>query len=57
MGPNFKLIKKLKADLASQFKITDLSPITYYLRIKVTYIDISITVTQTVYINQFLASH
>ena len=57
VGPDLKLIEKLKADLASRFKMTDLGPTAHYLGMEVTRTDTSITVTQTVYIDQLLASH
>lgn len=57
VGPNLKLIEKLKADLASRFKMTDLGPIAHYLGVEDTRTDTSITVTQTVYIDQLLAGH
>lgn len=56
-GLDLKLIEKLKADLASQFKMTDLGPTAYYLEMEVRRTDDSITVTQMVYIDQLLASY
>ena len=57
MGPDLKIIEKLKPDLASWFKMTDLGPTAHYLEMKVTRIDTSITIIQTVYMNQLLAGH
>lgn len=57
MGSNLELIKKLKTDLASRFRMTDLDPTVHYLGMEITYIDNSILVTRMVEINQFLASH
>ncbi len=44
----------LKADLASWSKMTDLGPIAHYLGMEVTSTNTSITVIQTVYIDQLL---
>lgn len=57
VGPDLKIIEKLKADLASRFKMTDLGPTAHYLGMEVTRTDTSITITQTVYIDQLLAGH
>lgn len=57
LGPDLNRIQKLKADLASRFKMTDLGPTAHYLGMEVTRTNDSIIVTQTVYIDQLLASH
>lgn len=57
MELDLKLIQKLQANLVSQFKITDLGLIAYYLEMEVIYINILITVTQIIYISKLLASH
>lgn len=57
VGPDLDHIQKLKGDLASRFKMTDLGPTAHYLGMEVTRTNDSIIVTQTVYINQLLASH
>lgn len=57
VGPKLSLIKKLKAQLASKFKTTDLGPTAYYLGMEVFQKDDAIIVTQTVYIDQLLDTH
>lgn len=54
---NLSLIKKLKAELASKFKTTDLGPTAHYLGMEVSREDDTITVMQTVYIDQLLDLH
>ena len=57
VGPDLSLINKLKAQLALKFKTTDLGSIAHYLEMEVSRDDDTITVTQTVYINQLLETH
>lgn len=57
VGPDLSLIVWLKKELVTKFKITDLGPTSHYLGIEVLRKEDTITVTQTVYINQFLAAH
>lgn len=56
-GLDLQLINRLKTDLASRFKMTDLGPTSHYLGMEVMKKDNTITVTQTVYIDQLLAAH
>ena len=57
VGPNLSLINELKAQLALKFKTTDLGPTAHYLGMEVSRDDDTITVTQTVYIDQLLETH
>lgn len=57
VGPDLDRINRLKTDLASRFKMTDLGPTSHYLGIEVMREHDTITVTQTVYIDQLLAAH
>lgn len=52
VGFDLNCIKNLKADLASQFKMTNFSSTANYLGMEITRTDDSIFVTQTVYIDQ-----
>ena len=56
-GPDLHPINRLKVDLASLFKMTDLGPTSHYLGMEVMRNNNTITVTQTVYIDQLLAAH
>ncbi len=57
VGPNLNLINRLKANLASRFKMTDLGPTSHYLEMEVMRNNSTITVTQTMYIDQLLAAY
>ena len=57
VGPDLNLIHRLKTDLVSRFKMTDLGVISHYLAMEVMQNNNTITVTQTVYIDQLLAAH
>ncbi len=57
VGPDLPLIVELKKQLAAKFKTTDLGPTSHYLGMEVLYKDHTITVTQTVYIDQLPAAH
>ena len=54
IGLDFSLINKLKEQLMSKFKITNLGPTAHYLGMKVFRKEDTITVTQMVYIDQLL---
>ena len=54
LGPDLSLINKPKLQLASKFKTSDLSIKAHYLGIRVSREKDTITVTQTVYIDQLL---
>lgn len=56
MRPDFSLIVWLKKKLATKFKTTDLGSISDYLSMKVLRKENTITLTQTVYIDQLLAA-
>ena len=55
VGPDLKLINRLKTDLASRFKMTDFGSTSHYLGMEVMQNKNTITVTQTMYIDQLLA--
>ncbi len=55
VGPDLNLINRLKTDLASRFKMTDFGPTSHYLGMEVMQNKNTITVTQTMYIDQLLA--
>ena len=57
VGPDHNLINRLKTDLASRFKMTDLGPTSHYFGMEVMQNNNTITITQTVYIDQLLAAH
>ena len=57
VGSDLSLINELKAQLALKFKTTDLGPTAHYLGMEVSRDDDTITVTQTVYIDQLLETH
>ena len=57
VDPDLNFINHLKADLASRFKMTDFGPTSHYFRIVVMRNNDTITVTQTMYIDQLLAAH
>ncbi len=57
VGPDLNLINRLKTDLALRFKTIDLGPTSHYLGIEVMQNNNTITLTQTVYIDQLLAAH
>ena len=57
VGPDLPLIVELKKQLAAKLKTTDLGSTSHYLRMEVLHKDHTITVTQTVYIDQFLSAH
>lgn len=57
VGPDLDLINRLKIDLASRFKMTNLGSISHYLGMEIMRINNTITVTQTVAIDQLLAVH
>lgn len=52
VGPDLPLIVELKKQLAAKFKTTDLGPTSHYLGVEVLHKGNTITVTQTVYIDQ-----
>lgn len=52
VGPDLPLIVELKNQLAAKFKTTDLGPTAHYLGVEVLHKGNTITVTQTVYIDQ-----
>ncbi len=55
--PDFHLINDLKAQLLLKFKTTDLGPTAHSLGMEVSRDSDTITVTQTVYIDQLLETH
>lgn len=57
VGPDLSFIVKLKKQLASKFKTTDLGPTFYYLGMEILHENDTITITQTVYINQLFAAY
>ena len=57
VGPDLNLINRLKANLASRLKMTDLGSTSHYLGMEVMRNNNTITVTQTVYIDQLLAAN
>ncbi len=57
VGPDLAFINRFEVDLASRFNMTDPGPTAHYLGMEVAQTDNSITITQTVYIDQLLAAH
>lgn len=57
IGSDLSLINKLKKQLASKFKTTDLGSTAHYLGIEVFWKKDIITVMQSFYINQLLETH
>ena len=57
IGPGLSLINELKAQLTLKFKTTDLGPTAHYLGMEVSRESDTITVTQTVYIDQLLETY
>lgn len=57
VGPDLPLIVELKNQLAAKFKTTDLGTTSHYLGIEVLHKGNTTTVTQTLYIDQLLATH
>lgn len=57
VGTNLNRINRLKIDLVSRFKITDLGSTIHYLEMEVMRENNTIIVTQTVYIDQLLTAH
>ena len=57
VGPNLDRINCLKIDLTSWFKMTNLGLTSHYLGMEVLRDNDTITITQTMYIDQLLAAH
>ena len=57
VGPGLPLIVELKKQLVAKSKRTDLGSNSHYLGMEILHKDHTITVTQTVYIDQLLAKH
>lgn len=57
VGPDLSLINEQKMQLTSKFKTTDLAPTSHYLGMEVFRKDDTITVNQTVYIDQLLDAY